>query len=145
MNNVYNSAFELALRIILLLNSCKCSYTADRIAAVDTIAIYGKNFGIAADNLHGDSNYYIGEYAAKRRTVQRALKRLVLDGYVFPRQAGGTIVYSITETGEIYAKELSTVYAQEYCENVTLAVSFSKHLTDRKIVNLVSTDGRQII
>ena len=145
MNNIYNSTFELALRIILLLNSCKCAYTADRIAAVDTIAIYGKNFGIAADNLHGDSNYYIGEYAAKRRTVQRALKRLVLDGYVFPRQAGGIIVYSITGPGELYAKELSTVYAQEYCENVNLAVSFLKHLSDRNIVNLVSTDGRQFI
>ena len=144
MNNVYNSAFELALRILLLLNTCNGSYTADRIAAIDTMAIYGKNFGFASDNLHGDSNYYIGEYAAKRRTVQRALKRLVLDGYVFPKQTGGIIVYSITESGGLYVKELSTLYAKEYCENVKLAVPFSEHLTDRKIVRLVSTDGGQI-
>lgn len=142
MNNVYNSSFELALRILLLLNTCNCSYTADRIAAIDTLAIYGKSFRITADNLHGDNNYYIGEYAARRKIMQRALKRLVLDGYVFPREVGGIIVFNITTNGKNYAAKLSAVYAKEYCKNARLAATYSEHLTDMEIISLVSIAGR---
>jgi len=141
MNNIYNTAFEISLRVLLLLNTCQSSYTADRIAAIDTMSVYEKNFGFASDNLHGDNSYYIGEFAAKRRTVQRALKRLVLDGYVVPAQAGGTLTYSISGEGKTYAETMSAEYAREYCKCAELAIAFSDKLTDRDIIKVVSTTG----
>ena len=56
--------------------------TLDRIVAYDFIAIYGRHFGIADANLHGDNDYGFSELSTRRAVLQDSLKALVLDGLV---------------------------------------------------------------
>ena len=56
MTNVFNTTFELSLRVLLTLDSSNNSpRTVDIITALDFITVYGKDFGISDENLHGDN------------------------------------------------------------------------------------------
>lgn len=44
MNNIFNTSFEVSLRILIILNTVQTRLSSDRITALDFIAIYGKLF-----------------------------------------------------------------------------------------------------
>jgi hypothetical protein len=64
----------------------------------DFITAYGKDFGIADESLHGDNNFKFSEFTVRRDTVNKALKKLVLDGLVnvSGRQTG--FVYAVNQS-----------------------------------------------
>ena len=82
MNNIFNTSFEVSLRILIILNTVQTRLSIDRITDLDFIAIYGKDFGVSEYNLHGDNDYRFSEYTSKREIVSQAIKELVLRGYV---------------------------------------------------------------
>lgn len=82
MTEVYNTPFEVSLRILIILNTVRDKLTIDRIAALDFITTYGKDFGVSEYNLHGDNNFKFSEFASKRKIVSQAIKQIVLKGYV---------------------------------------------------------------
>ena len=83
MSNVFNTSFETSLRVLLTLEAAgEQSETSDIIAAADFITIYGRDFSIADENLHGDNNFKFSEFALLRELVNKAVKRLVVDGLI---------------------------------------------------------------
>lgn len=46
--------------------------------------------------------------------VQKALKELVLDGFVMPSEISSRIVFQITADGKKYCNSLENDYAREY-------------------------------
>ena len=47
MNNIFNTSFEVSLRILIILNTVQTRLSIDRITDLDFIAIYGKDFGVS--------------------------------------------------------------------------------------------------
>lgn len=88
--------------------------TLDRIVAYDFIAIYGRYFGLANSNLHGDSNHGFGELPNRRAVLQEALKTLVLDGLVKATRQSDGFCYEITENGSRFCCRQKTEYANTY-------------------------------
>ena len=84
MNNIFNTSFEVSLRILIIVNTVQTRLSIDRITDLDFIAIYGKDFGVSEYNLHGDNDYRFSEYTSKREIVSQAIKELVLRGYITP-------------------------------------------------------------
>ena len=84
MTGVFNTSFEVSLRILIILHIAKTRLSVDRITALDFIAIYGRDFGASDFNLHGNNEYRFGEYTAKREIIMQAVKELVLRAYVLP-------------------------------------------------------------
>ena len=56
MKEVFNTSFEVSLRILIILNIVKIRLSIDRISALDFISIYGKDFGVSKYNLHGNNS-----------------------------------------------------------------------------------------
>ena len=81
-NKLFNTTFENALRLLILLDVYDYPQTLDMLYAVDFMATYGKTFNITEDNLNGDNQYKFSEFASRREAVKIALKALVLDGLV---------------------------------------------------------------
>ena len=78
MNSVYNSVHEIKIRILLLLECSTKEYvSADTIAGLDFITVYGKEFGVSNYNLHGDNRYKYSELPSRREVVRMALNILV--------------------------------------------------------------------
>lgn len=115
MNPVIGSEFEIALRILLMLDELVgTDLDEQQIRAADFIAVYAADFGLLDENLHGYGAYRFSEYPARRGRVAHALRWLVLRGYVrlLPGPAGYS--YSITDAGRNACAALDGDYAREY-------------------------------
>jgi hypothetical protein len=138
MSNVFNTPFEVSLRVLLLLSADGRQRTADMIAAMDFITVYGRNFGIAETNLHGDNTYKFGEFANRRAVVKKALKLLVLDGKVDVYEKAGGFHFAINDEGEAIRYALESEYAEEYMQAAAKTVEFVQGKTEREIITAIN-------
>ena len=76
-NKLFNTTFENALRLLILLDVFDYPQTLDMLYAVDFMAAYGATFNITPSNLNGDNQYKFSEFASRREAVKLALKELV--------------------------------------------------------------------
>ncbi|WP_425058008.1 hypothetical protein SCACP_26040 [Sporomusa carbonis] len=139
MNHVFNTPFEIALRVLLTLEiTGGQGKTTDMIAATDFITIYGKDFGISDENLHGDNNYKFSEFALRRELVKAATKRLVLNNLicVSPTQKGFT--YSISQNGLAYSAKLTSDYANAYRDIARLAQLYIVDKSEREVLEIIN-------
>lgn len=111
---IFNSAFEIALRIVILMHTFDSPQTVDALYAADFISTYGADFGASPENLNGDNHYKFCELSTRRDLVQSALNDLVLAGMAIPGKGENGFVYSITNKGKMYSASFESEYATEY-------------------------------
>jgi hypothetical protein len=139
MNEALGTLFEISLRVLLVLSAAKKrSVTADMIAAVDFITVYGKDFGVSDENLHGDNNFKFSEFTVRRENVTKAIKGLMLDGLVTVAVKDGGFSYSITEVGINYCSKFENEYAIIFQELAKRTWTFVSSQPERKIMELIN-------
>ena len=89
-NNLFNSPFEMSLRILIMLDEFGDKCTEDKILAFDFMACYSTEFEVKDVNLHGNNALKFAELVSRRQLVSEAIKDLVLKGLV------------LAEAGEIF-------------------------------------------
>ncbi len=134
MDNLFNSTVETELRVLVLLHECKMPQSIDMLHAIDFMSIYAKSFGIGEYNLNGENSYMFSEFAAKRESIQGALKDLVLRGLIVPLEMDSGIKYEIDFDGEDLCDSLDSEYAAEY-----------RHMVNQVLADVENTDEREII
>ena len=96
MAKLFNSSFELSLRILLLLSISEDEgMTIDGVLAYDFITIYNRYFGLSETSLHGENDFGFSEFANRRDLIKEALKVLVLDGMITVLRKEDGFHYSI--------------------------------------------------
>lgn len=139
MTNVFNTTFELSLRVLLALDSSNnLPKTVDMITAIDFITVYGKDFGISEENLHGDNSYRFCELAVRRDLITGALKSLVLDELVTVRASEKGFTYVINDKGETFCNEMECTYAKEYREAAIKAQEYISLHNQKDILKLIN-------
>lgn len=138
MSSVFNTTFEVSLRVLLTLTVDGRPKTTDMIAAMDFISVYGKSFGIAEENLHGDNRYKYGEWANRRVMVKKALNSLVLDGRIDVYEKDGGFHYAVNDAGEAFCASLTSEYADEYRRAATKAADYIGDKSERKIITVIN-------
>ena len=136
-NNLFNSPFEMMLRVLLLLSQDKENYySVDRIVLLDFISCYAADFQLPYSNLHGTKKYKLGEIASRRQLVQVAVKLIVTRGLIDVKVEKG-YWFSISDLGFNYANKLESSYATEYREIFRSAIKKYRKESDENILNLV--------
>ena len=121
MESTYNSVFEIELRILLLLEHSKQDFlSSDMIAALDFITVYGKEFGVSNENLHGDNRFKFSELPSRREKVFQALRELVKKNMVDIDLSKG-FKFQINNNGYQFVEKLEGNYAIEYGEIADVA------------------------
>lgn len=115
INEALGSTYEMSLRILILLNEFS-DYQFDEflISEIDFIAVYGEDFGLLDENLHGYGNYRFSEYSARKSIVFDTLNILVLKGLVTFIPNSNGFQYQIASLGQAISQKLSGEYADEY-------------------------------
>jgi hypothetical protein len=134
---LFNSTFENALRIIVLLNNIDMPVSIERICALDFMSQYSRVFHLTDYNLQGENPYKFSEYLAKRQFVTEAVKYLVLRGLVCPMNLSKGLQYSITPQGEDFCESLYSTYAEEYDRVSKIVVTKTSRMTDEDIVTII--------
>ena len=137
-NKLFNTTFENALRLLILLDVYDYPQTLDMLYAVDFMATYGKTFNITEDNLNGDNQYKFSEFASRREAVMIALKALVLDGLVQALNLNDGIAYTVSSDGEDYCNSLESDYATEYRRNAQLVIKSVAGKTERELISKIN-------
>lgn len=121
---IFNSDFEMQLRILLLLSQTKKALSREEIVDFDFIIIYSADFGVGEENLHGDNKFKYGEFASRQELCWIALKQLVVDGLVTVITKDG-FSYKISAAGLQYANAMESAYSIEY--RVVARKAFAKY------------------
>lgn len=138
MNDIFNTPFEVSLRILIILNTLKNRVSSERITALDFISTYGKDFGVSEYNLHGDNSFRFSEYTLKRNIISESLKELVLKGYVNPHCNKSGFSYSISKSGTDFCNALNDNYAEEFTAIVNKSNEMYQNYSDRKLVHCIN-------
>lgn len=136
---VFNSLHEFSYRILLLLDahgSQKAS--VDRLTSLDFICVYGNDFTISEENLHGNNRFRFSEYAGRRKSVNEALKALVVLGYVQFHALKKGFLYSITPSGQQFCLTLNDIYATKYLVNAAAAIKYAFNMSDRELTKTIN-------
>lgn len=80
-SGLFNSSSETSARLLMALPIIDRPASLDEITAIDLVATYMQFFGYGDRNLHGDNEFALAEYDARRARVEAGLKRLVRSGY----------------------------------------------------------------
>ena len=138
MNSVFDTTFEMSLRLVLLLSaSGGDARTTDMLTLIDTIAIYGGEFGIAEANLHGKIDSILDELDTRRELIKLALKDLVLRGMVHISESHEGFSYMISENGAAFTEKLTSAYANEYRSLVSAANALADSKTEREVFSMI--------
>lgn len=139
MNNIFNSTFEISLRVLLILDCSEDSYySSDMLAAIDFISVYGHDFGIGVTNLHGDNLFKYSEFATRRELVKEAIKKLVLQGLISANCQKDGFTYSITNVGINYCNSLKSDYANSYRDVAYSAIELAKNKSQKELLKIIN-------
>jgi hypothetical protein len=139
MNKIFNTTFETGLRILLLLSVSEDEQmTLDRIADYDFITIYSKYFGLSKIAMHGENEFGLSEFAARRGAMQSTLKSMVLDGLVSVKRRQNGFQYSISSVGKTVVNKMESEYADDYKKLALKTVEHFKGQSEQKIMRTIS-------
>lgn len=142
MNNLFNTPFEISIRILLLLSAYAQPITVERILITDFISTYGKDFGITENNLNGDNSYRFSEFIARRELVKQAVKKLVLQRLIKPEGSKLGFIYTLTEDGRNLINEFVSSYAEKYVPTAKLAEEYLRDKKETEMLKLIN-EGAQ--
>lgn len=136
--SVFNSTFEMELRILLLVSAAKKkAFSIDRIVSLDFIVCYAGYFQLPYLNPQGDNQYMFSELASRRERIQEAVKSLVVQGLLDVGLENG-YVFSITDIGSKYIKKLQSEYAVQYKAIATDAIKRFKDYSDLQLERMIN-------
>lgn len=139
MSKLYNTPFEASLRILLILESSKNqNFSLDMLTAIDFISLYGRDFGLSNENLHGDNSYKFSEFALRRELIKTAIKHLVLDDLIKVSTTKQGFTYSANQKGLSFSEHLSSDYANTYRQAVYLVRGFISNKTEREVLEYIN-------
>lgn len=115
MNNLFNTEFEVSMRLLLLLSNVNKPLTKDEIAYLDFITIYSNTYGFENENLNGECVYPLNELTIQMKLIQASIKSLVVSGFIEAtanRDKG--FLYKITNEGISITQIMSSDYSYDY-------------------------------
>ena len=139
MPKLFNTPFEVSLRILLLLYAVRpLAMTIDRISAYDLMSVYSRDFGIAEQNLHGENNFSFSEFSAKREQCNDALKSLLLDGYAAVEKSHRGFLFALNDRGIKFAESMQSEYAAEYMETAKKTHRMFRETSDESLLTEIT-------
>lgn len=141
MTNIFNSTFEVSLRVVLLLNKYDGEdLTCNMIKNIDFICTYGKDFKLTKSNLQGDNMFKLTQLPMRTHLIEESLKRLIHKGLVTLNFSEKGFVYNITEKGRIYSSSFTSDYAKKYEKLVCKVKKITKNKSEEEIANLLKNN-----
>ena len=139
MDKAIGTVYEISLRMLLLLEVAEnAGMTADMLAAIDFITVYGRDFDVSEENLHGNGTYRFGEFTLRRELVWDALKPLVTQGLSMVRAYNRGFVYTLSKTGIEYCSNFESDYADNYRISAETAIKKYEGCPEREIIQMIT-------
>lgn len=111
---LFGSSFETSLRILLLLDELHLALDETQICCIDFMAIYGADFDLLDENLHGNGLFRFSEFSAKSLVIAETIKHLVVKSLIRFVSTQTGYSYAINDAGRNAIARISDSYEKEY-------------------------------
>ena len=142
MTKLFNSPFEMQLHLTLLMSEMNKDASLDRLVSLEFITVFGAEFGISNQNLHGNSMFRFSEIASKREQAYEAIRRMARGGLISISVDDG-YKYSLSDVGRKYANSFEGSYAKEYRDNAKKAIKKYTRKSDQSLVQLIQNKAME--
>lgn len=142
---LYNTAMEVGLRSLIILNKSKSALDLDRLLYYDFISLNTKDFN-GPPSLHAPiSNRGIQVYS-RRDLIKQGITFLLSKQLVELKNDIAGFTYSISEAGNLFLTYFSSKYFSDLNERVTWTISTfdglsTQQLSDRLNLSLLTWGG----
>jgi len=136
MTQLYNSVFEISMRLLIILNVYKKPMGVDLLSYIDLFNTYGKNYGLSNTNLHGDNELSFSEIDSRRELVKNSIKRLVLQHYIDPIYSTEGFLYQINQSGSALCESMNSDYSREYVAEAKTIFKRVNNLSEKEITTI---------
>ena len=126
---IFNTTFEVSMRLLLLLDVFKTSLDEEKILYIDFFTIYSSNYGISPSNLNGFSDFMINEFTSQRLLIQKSIKELVLLGLIKVEISKDGFLYKINNDGTLLCESMNSEYAEQYKQYALLVKNKVSNMT----------------
>lgn len=124
---------------MLILSATKSrGMTIDRIAAYDFITLYGSEFDISEQNLHGINDFSFSEFTTKRAVCSDGIKSFVLDGLISAKRGKSGFVYTLTAIGKDFVSKLESDYKTQYMSIVDAVHKKYARQSDTALMKIIN-------
>ena len=130
---IFNTKFEVSMRLLLLLYSLNTGLDEDKILYLDFFTIYAKNYKLGDDNINGDSKYMLNEFTAQRRLIKESIKVLVLEGLIDVNNTKEGFIYKINSKGKSFCESMTSDYSKKYKKQATITREWFLYKTIKEI------------
>jgi len=144
MNDLFNTPFEIGLRILLALYAIHPkAATLDRLTAYDFISVYGKDFGVTENSLNGINSFNFSELSTRRGICSKGIKEFALDGLIDVQQSKTGFKYKISKAGKVFVEALDSDYAKQYTASVSTVNKIYGDKSDTALVSDINNKAVQ--
>lgn len=111
---IFNTSFEISMRLLLLLDIFRYGLDEEKILYLDFFTTYAKNYNFENENINGYSRFMLNEFTAQRTLIKKAIKDLVLMGVIKVNSTKEGFIYLINDAGIKLSLNMSTDYSKQY-------------------------------
>lgn len=128
---ILNGTFEVALRLLAIMTTCKKAMTVERLAIYSYFALYLSDLSKDEESLHPEIPYRSSSYINSRDAIMQALELLLTKGLIECDMTVASLKFKITETGCALYGQLGGIYKEKLVGSVKKTHALMKGKSDR--------------
>lgn len=140
---IYNTAYEIGIRILILLGQSTKELDLQRIIFYDYLMIHYNDVNAAYESLHPDNPYHATELFVRRKLVQDALKLIGQKGLVEVKLSNKGIQYNITSLGINCLSYFESEYFTKLSEYSRLVIEEFNNYSDEELKRYINNNVGQ--
>ncbi len=140
---VLNGTFEVALRLLGILTTCKKAMTVERMTIYSYFTLYLSDYHSEEENIHPAIPYRNASYLNSKDVIMAALEMLLKKGLIESNVKSMSLRFQATELGNLLYGQMGGSYKNKLVESIKRTHSLMKGKTDRNLNDYVYNNMTQ--
>lgn len=134
---ILNGTFEVALRLLAILSTCRISMTVERIAIYSYFCIYLTDYDENEKSLHPKIPFRNASFINSKEVIHNAIELLLSKGLIETDLSETLFKISASELGSALYAQIDGTYKDRLVNNIIRAHSLFGKKTDKMLYDFV--------
>ena len=134
---ILNGYFEVALRLLAILTTCKTTMTVERLSVYSYFTLYLSDYKSDEDSMHPQIPYRNSSFINSNEVVMLALEMLLTKGLVESDVTKASLKFKSTELGVALYGQIDGEYKKKLVASIEEAHRLMKGKSDRYLNNYI--------
>ena len=134
---ILNGNFEVALRLLAILTTCKTAMTVERLSVYSYFTLYLSDYKSDEDSIHPQIPYRNSSFINSNDVIMQALEMLLMRGLVECDVTNASLKFKSTELGVALYGQIDGEYKKKLVASIEEAHRLMKGKSDRYLNNYI--------